>query len=101
MRGRRQRHIPVSAFNGSRDIEGYIARLEENLVVCLLQGGFFKVTRRYEPLHQQLNKFWAVLDSQSESEKISLAAKKFDITRDQVREILGIKDLIQFTDAVD
>lgn len=60
------------------------------------------MTYTYEPLHQQVNKFWATLDRrQSESDRIRLAAKKFDLTRDQVREILGMKDLIQFTDAVD
>lgn len=82
-------------------MEGCITCLEENLVVCLFRRGLVTVTHRYEPLHQKVNEFWAALDSQSESEKIRLAAKKFGLTRDQVREILGTKDLIQFTDAAD
>ena len=52
----------------------------------------------YESLHKQVNDFCAALEELSEVEKISLATKTFDLTRDQVREILGLKDLIQFSD---
>lgn len=37
------------------------------------------------------------MKGQSEVDKFSRATKEFDLTRDQVREILGIKDLIQFS----
>ena len=52
----------------------------------------------YESLHKQVNDFCAALQEQSEVEKVSLATREFDLTRDQVREILGVKDLIQFYD---
>lgn len=52
----------------------------------------------YGSLHKQVNDFCAALEELSEVEKISLATKTFDLTRDQVREILGLKDLIQFSD---
>lgn len=51
----------------------------------------------YESLHKQVNDFCAAMKGQSEVDKISRATKGFDLTRDQVREILGIKDLIQFS----
>ena len=83
----------------ARFIESCVAGMEESVAVCLFQRVFFNVTNTYEPLHQQVNKFWATLDRrQSESDRISLAAKKFDLTRDQVREILGLKDLLQFSE---
>ena len=55
----------------------------------------------YDSIHKQVNEFCAALEDLSESQQISQAAKEFSLTRDQVREILGLKDLLQFSDLGD
>ena len=56
------------------------------------------MTDSYDSLHKKVNEFCTTPDDQPESQRISQAAKEFGLTRDQVREILGLKDLLQFSD---
>jgi hypothetical protein len=56
------------------------------------------MTDSYDSLHKKVNEFCMTPDDQPESQRISQAAKEFGLTRDQVREILGLKDLLQFSD---
>jgi len=55
----------------------------------------------YDSIQKQVNEFCDALEDLSESQQISQAAKEFSLTRDQVREILGLKDLLQFSDLGD
>jgi len=55
----------------------------------------------YDALHRQVNEYYKALPDVPGVDKISQTMREFGLKRSDVREFIGISDLLDFSDADD